>query len=473
MLRKLLLVLTILAATGAGAEAQLLGGRGIGGLGGLGPGGVGGLPANVPVTGVPVTSVPATIPAPSVPAPAGVLANPVGAATQPLSGVTPAATGAVANTGLTQDAGAIAATAGRDLVGRPLGQTLLGRDARGFPIVAGQVLSVSPGEESLAAAQRLNFRILRQDRLGALGLSVTVLATPAGMDAVAALAVLRQADPAGTYDYAHVYNPSGGPVAPVQASRGAANASAPAGQVRIGMIDGGVEAGHSALAAVPVVARDFAGSGPAPASAHGTAIASLLAGSDRNFSGYLPGATLYAADVFGGQQDGGSAADIARALNWLAENNVAVVNISLAGPPNALLGAAVKAFAEGGHVLVAATGNDGPAAPPNYPAAYPGVIGVTAVDAAHHLALDANRAAARFAALGVNVRAAALPSGYGAASGTSYASPLVAARFALLVTAPDREACQSALTVLTKDAVPIPDSGIAYLPGPSDRLAAR
>ena len=110
------------------------------------------------------------------------------------------------------------------------------------------------------------------------------------------------------------------------------------------MIDGGVDAHHSAFSATRIVARSFAGSGKAPASAHGTAIASLLAGADKNFSGYAPGATVYAADVFGGEPTGGSAAEIALALNWLAENKIAVVNISLAGPPNALLVAAVKAF---------------------------------------------------------------------------------------------------------------------------------
>src|SRR6185312_16763746 len=76
---------------------------------------------------------------------------------------------------------------------------------------AGEVLAVSPTEQSLAVAQRLNFRILRQDQLGALGISTTVLSAPSGMDAVQALAALRQADPAGNYDYANIYNPSGGP----------------------------------------------------------------------------------------------------------------------------------------------------------------------------------------------------------------------------------------------------------------------
>jgi hypothetical protein len=468
-LHKLLLALTILAATGSGAHAQLLGGRGVGGVG---PSGIGVLPPNVPVT-----TVHRGLAAPPVPPPPTILTGPAGTATEPLSTVAPAVTDAISNTGLAQNIGNIAATSGRDMVGRPLGQTLLGRDERGLPIVAGQVLAVSPTAESLAVAQRLNFRILRHDQLGALGLSSTVLGAPGGMDAVQALSALREADPAGTYDYANIYNPTGGPSVGAQ-SAGGNNASdlltppTATQPLRIGMIDGGVEPHHSALSTNRIIAQNFAGSGDAPASAHGTAIASLLAGMDRDFSGYAPGATVYAADVFGGEPNGGSAAEIALALNWLAANNVAVVNISLAGPPNALLGAAVRAFVGNGHVLVAAAGNDGPAAPPNYPAAYAGVIGVTAIDTAHHLALDANRSAARFAALGVNVRAAALPSGYGTASGTSYASPLVAARFALLITAPNKDNCQAALATLSREALPV-DGSIVYLSAPSNLSAAR
>src|SRR6185312_4704846 len=109
---------------------------------------------------------------------------------------------------------------------------------------AGEVLAVSPTEQSLAVAQRLDFRILRQDQLGALGLSTTVLSAPSGMDAVQALSALRQADPAGTYDYANIYNPTGG-----QAASGNTEdlsiAPTATPNTRIGMIDGGVEPHHS------------------------------------------------------------------------------------------------------------------------------------------------------------------------------------------------------------------------------------
>jgi subtilase family protein len=321
----------------------------------------------------------------------------------------------------------------RDLVGRPANSArLMGRDDRGAAIVRDEVLAVSPSEASLAIAQQLGFSVVGRDQLDALGLSSVTLRAPDGMDAVRALDALRQRDPAGTYDYAHIYNPAGDRVGDVMGSRGIFSTAS----VRIGMIDGTIEKQHSALSHADITVQRFAGKAGAPGSSHGTAIASLLVGKDGGFSGYLPAGKLFAADVFGGAADGGSAADIARALNWMAANGIAVTNISLAGPPNALLAAAVKAFLSGGHVLVAPVGNDGPAAPPNYPAAYPGVVAVTSVDADGHLQIDANRGGARYAAQGVNVRTATLPSGYANVTGTSYAAPAVAAHLATLVKTP-------------------------------------
>jgi subtilisin family serine protease len=261
------------------------------------------------------------------------------------------------------------------------------------------------------------------------------LRVPDGMTAIAALAALRRADGAGNFDYAHIYNPSGAAKRP--AIPGAQPASATAKGIVLGMIDGGIDMQHRSLRDAAITVRNFAGHNDSPATAHGTAIASLLVGRDGDFSGNLPGAGLYVADVYGGAADGGSADDLARALDWMAARGIAVTNISLAGPPNALLAAAVKAFVAGGHVLVAAAGNDGPAGPLNYPAAYPGVISVTSVDADQHLQLDANRTRCRFAARGVDVRAANLPDGYADFTGTSYAAPVVTARFALLVRRPD------------------------------------
>lgn len=338
-----------------------------------------------------------------------------------------------------------------DSVGRPIDQRLLDFSS-GVKVVRDEVLVIAPTASDLAAAQGLKFEILRTDKLGALGLEAVSLRIPSGMNGVGALAALRAADPAGNFDLDHIYDPTGSTSAGLPAVLGSAMAALPSGIV-VGMIDAGIDKHHPALAQDEIIAGNVTGSVEAPETAHGTAVASLLVGQDRDFHGQLPGATLYAADVFGGVVTGGSALDIARALDWLAQNNVVVVNASLAGPPNALLAAAVRSFIGTGHVLVAAAGNAGPAAPPAYPAAYDGVIGVTSVDAHRHLQMDANRGNVSFAALGVSVRAATLKRGYDTFTGTSFAAPVVTAQFALMVRAPDAEAAHNASRRLAKSAV--------------------
>ncbi len=427
---KPLAVLVVLALTLSPFATQARGGF----AGGGPPMGAGGLPPGI---GGP---------------PAGIGGPPMGIVNGPPSGVggmgppsaqpgLSGAAGAVGRPGSVpgETISAAARALRRDPVGRPSDADILSyalaQDGHGHEIVRGEVIAVSPSAADLAAAQHLNFTVLRQDKLTALGISSVTLRVPDGMTAIEALAALRHADAEGNFDYAHIYNPSGEAKRP-DALR-ASPASARASGVTLGMIDGGIDMRHRSLRDANVVVRNFVDHTDSPATAHGTAIASLLVGQDGEFSGSLPGARLYAADVYGGAADGGSADDIARALDWMAAKGIAVTNISLAGPPNALLAAAVEAFVASGHVLVAAAGNDGPAGPPNYPAAYPGVISVTSVDADRHLQLDANRARCRFAALGVDVRAANLPGGYADFTGTSYAAPIVTARFALLVGRPD------------------------------------
>ena len=70
-----------------------------------------------------------------------------------------------------------------------------------------------------------------------------------------------------------------------------------------------------------------------------------------------------------------------QSLDWLAGQNVRIVNISLAGPYNKILEIAVDEAAARGLILVASVGNFGSNAGPFYPAAFDNVIAATAVDA--------------------------------------------------------------------------------------------
>jgi subtilisin family serine protease len=169
------------------------------------------------------------------------------------------------------------------------------------------------------------------------------------------------------------------------------------------------------------------------------------------FHGAAPGTPLLVADVYGGSLANGSAVAIVRAMGWLAERHVRVVNISLVGPSNPLLAAGVKALQARGIVVVAAVGNDGPAAPPQYPASYPGVVAVTGVDAKGKALIEAGKPLhLDFAAPGADI-AGAVPGGkWERLRGTSFAAPFVAASLARL----DRGDSTAAIAALTAAARP-------------------
>ena len=156
--------------------------------------------------------------------------------------------------------------------------------------------------------------------------------------------------------------------------------------------------------------------------------------------GVIRGARLRVASVFF-QDDAGEStattASLVRALDWLAGTGVSVINMSLAGPPNRVLEAAVDAIAREGIVVTAAVGNDGPTVAPRYPAAYATVVGITAVDAENRVYPYANRGrGVTFAAPGVRIDVASADGGYGKESGTSLAAAYAAGTFARAMDAP-------------------------------------
>jgi subtilisin family serine protease len=291
---------------------------------------------------------------------------------------------------------------------------------------------------SLQLAARAGFRIISDYRDPQLGIRTVQLAVPGSMNARAALKLLQRSAPALQADFDHLFEPAGAGLLPLHSALAAAPGVASGHTV--GMIDGGV-ASHPSLAGASIEQNGFAGS-PQP-TGHGTAVASLLVGNQGPFRGAATGAQLYVADVYGGNQAAGSASVIVRALGWLASHRPQVINISLVGPPNKLVQRAIQAVQARGIEVVAAVGNDGPAAPPQYPASYPGVVAVTAVDARGRALPEAGKPAhLDFAAPGADMAAAFPGRGYAKVRGTSFAAPLAAARL-LLAGSPQRLAAEA------------------------------
>lgn len=343
----------------------------------------------------------------------------------------------------------------------------LDRDPRGELIVRAEVLAQPSSPAARDALVAAGFRPLRDDAFASLDDALVVMKAPAGMDLADAVARARAIDPEGAYDFHHVYLGSGSVGAAAVASS-AAEATGPralqAGPLRVGLIDSGVDSRHPAFRHAEIV-RHGCGDVAHPAG-HGTAVASLMVGAGEPFNSALPHATLLAADAYCDEATGGSVEAIARELAWLAQRHVAVVNISLVGPPNQILQRIVARAVGQGMLIVAAVGNDGPAAPPLYPAAWPGVVGVGAVDGQLRLLPEGARGPqVMFVAPGSDMAAAAAGTrAFVAVRGTSFAAPFVAGLLAAGYQAASPDGARDAIARLALQAHDLPQ------PAPRDGI---
>ena len=337
----------------------------------------------------------------------------------------------------------------------------LQRDPHGELIVRGEITAFSPSPQALAGARAAGFTVLRERSLEGLDARIVVFQVPARQSLRRALRRLQRLDPEGIYDFNHVYLPVGGmrPAGPEEMAAGQPATDLPAStSVRVGLVDGGIASDHPSLREATIQARGC--DGTQVPSAHGTAVASLLVGRDEHFRGAAPGGTLLAVDIYCGRATGGAADAFADALAWLAGEGVGVINTSIVGPPNRVLEQAVRAVAARGHLIVAAVGNDGPAARPLFPAAYVGTLGITGVRADQRVLPEAGRGPhVDFAAPGADMLAAGPNAGYAEVRGTSYASPLVAGLLAAAIGQPDPEAVQVAIAALAAVAIDLGRKG--------------
>lgn len=330
---------------------------------------------------------------------------------------------------------------------------LLEADPGGNAAVRGELLAWSPSAAALQAAANAGLVVAREEDYPELGQRLVVLRVPPHASTAALLQQLRDLDPGGVYDFNHVYTGSGGAGQPAEPAKPASAEGKDKTPTRVGLVDSGVDRAHPVFEGVSIQQWGCDGQ-PHPAP-HGTAVAALMVGRSEHFHGAAPGAGLFAADIYCDSPVGGSVDRITAGLAWLARQDVGVINISLVGPANAALARAVAAMQARGHLLVAAVGNDGPAAPPLYPASYPGVIGVSGVDRRGSPLPEAARGPqVSFAAPGSQMVSAApgVPP-YRQVRGTSYAAPIVAGLLARRLRSPDPQLAKQAVAELGRQAV--------------------
>lgn len=320
-------------------------------------------------------------------------------------------------------------------------------------------------DSELASLQKLPVEIIENTRFAELDMTLVRFRAPPELDSPDALKKLLPEAMSKRLDRNHVYSPQTKTKTqpPDDSSIGPGLACGKA--VKIGMIDTALKQDHPAFSAAntahQITSRNFLEEQLAEPDTHGTAVAGLLLGKSDQLQALVPQASLYVASVFYTRNEnnqGATMMNLVRALNWLMGENVAVINMSLTGPDNQILARAIDKTLSSGKAIVAAVGNEGPAAPALYPAAYPGVIAATAVDRDRKIYRWANRGnQVYFAAPGVSVLTAHSDGGYGRESGTSMAAPVVTAFIACELA--QAGTLKAALTKLQTQAIDLGEPG--------------
>lgn len=197
---------------------------------------------------------------------------------------------------------------------------------------------------------------------------------------------------------------------------------------------------------------------------HGTAVASLIASNDPAALGVAPAAEIISIRV---GDESGQADSFALAAGILAavQSGAQIVNISMGtNEDNPLIREAVLYASEQNVIIVAASGNS-ELADASYPAAYPSVISVGAVDArGEHLDFSNYGSYLSVTAPGYSINTVWPENRYGAISGTSASAPIVAGAIAATmsngngVTMSARQAADIVMNYSNEAGIPGPDS---------------
>ncbi|WP_431678805.1 type VII secretion-associated serine protease mycosin [Kitasatospora sp. KL5] len=239
--------------------------------------------------------------------------------------------------------------------------------------------------------------------------------------------------------------------------------------VTVAVIDSGV-ADHQDLTGQVLPGTDCSGEGldyKTDKVGHGTAMASLIAGhghgDQAGVMGLAPKAKILPVRIGTFDVDSGStiSGNLAKCLRYAVDNGAKVVNMSISGTSTEEgVREAIKYAVDKDVVLVASAGNSGPDRPVEYPAAFPGVVAVGAVDQQGNIWSKSNNGPeVTLAAPGVDIYSATAKSAssYGKGNGTSGAAAYVSAIAALVRAKYPNLSAGQVVNRMIKSAYPPPD----------------
>ncbi|MGY4569133.1 S8 family serine peptidase [Bradyrhizobium pachyrhizi] len=328
------------------------------------------------------------------------------------------------------------------------GGSLRAQDASSLRTVPNELVAEIDGAltaaEADALARRHGLRRIASQNVALLGATIGRFRIPGNRSAemasreLASDAGVRSVQPNYRYALQDQEAASGGSdpaqYAPTQLHLPAAHKLARGMNVTIAVIDSGVDVAHPELANTVADAFDALGSKDAP-NAHGTAIAGAIAARVR-LTGSAPEVRILAIRAFGAVAGGAGSTSyvILRSLDYAVAHGAQIVNMSFAGPKDALVERAVAAAVARDVVLVAAAGNAGATSPPLYPAAHPDVIAVSGTDAGERLMAASNRGShIALAAPGADLLVPVPGGKYQLMSGTSFSAAFVSGIAALVL----------------------------------------
>jgi subtilase family protein len=205
-------------------------------------------------------------------------------------------------------------------------------------------------------------------------------------------------------------------------------------KILIAVIDSGIDLAHPELQGVIAGSYD-ALEKPEAAHKHGTGIAGAIAAQAR-LLGAAPAARILAIRAFGAYGTSAEATSFAvvKGVEYAAIHGARIINMSFNGPADPAMARHLAGARTLGVVLIAASGNLGAKAAPQYPAADPNVIAVSATDAKDNIFKASNIGShIAVAAPGVDILLPAPDSDYQVTSGTSFAAAYVSGVAALLL----------------------------------------